>query len=179
MCETSQAKYMHVAMQAVTAAGVTKDAKWIADLHEGAAKVLSNGDLTRCHGVNMDGTAANRRAGADLEGRYPHMVNLICQSHSLDLINKDLGNASNKQQKKTTCGEVLQKAKALVNAIGDSEKVRAHVQRIQKDKYGKVSTVHVIGALLPVTQPVTTAVSRYVMRKSSCFQRVNCCWRCM
>jgi hypothetical protein len=124
----------------VTAAGVIKDADWIAGLHKAAVLKLSGGVPSRCRGLHMDGTAANRKAMAALEEEFKHMVNLTCQAHCLNLLIKDLGNVG---KRVTTVGEVLQTCKELVGIILDNEKIRGLVQFYQVEGKGKVSNVDI------------------------------------
>jgi len=123
-------------LQAVTAAGVTKDAEWIKGLHIAAIKAMAGGNMQLCRGVHMDNTKANRKAMRLMEEEFPTMVNLGCAGHGLSLGIKDLGNGGKLQ---TTVGKVLQTCKMMSNAIGDSEKLRALVQVKQRELYGKVS----------------------------------------
>jgi hypothetical protein len=125
-------------LQAVTAAGVTKDAEWVQGLMEAVITQLSDGDPQRCDGTNMDGAAVNRRAMRDLEVKHPHMVNFACQSHCLDLLIKDLSNNSKREEKQTCCGATLQTVVKLAGAVGESEKLRALVNKAQMEKYKKV-----------------------------------------
>jgi hypothetical protein len=53
----------------VTPAGVTKDAEWIAEMHEDIARELTNGDFRKLLGMIMDNTKANR-AGMDILHEY-------------------------------------------------------------------------------------------------------------
>ena len=125
------------ALQAITAAGVTKDAEWIKDLHVAFIKALSGGNMHLCRGVHMDNTKANRKAMMLMEEKFTWMVNLGCAGHGLSLSIKDLGNVGKLQ---TTVGKVLlETCKMMSNAIGDSEKLRALVQSQQRLLYGKVS----------------------------------------
>jgi hypothetical protein len=124
--------------QVVPTAGVTKDAEWTFGFLEAAAKQLGDGVVDRCRGVAMDGTSTNRKAMKMLEAEYPRMVNLVCAAHSLDLLIKDLGNGSKNQAKHTTCGATLLAAKDLAAAVGESEKLRAIVQKHQLERYKKV-----------------------------------------
>jgi hypothetical protein len=121
--------------QVVKAAGVVKDAAWVKGLHVALATRLSGGVLSRCRGHHMDGTSTNRKAMKEMEEEHPNMVNLPCMAHGLSLLVKDLGNGG---KNKTACGEVLQDAKSLVVAMGDSEKIRALVQQQQVALNGKV-----------------------------------------
>jgi hypothetical protein len=102
----------------------------------------SSGVIQNCRGVNLDGTSTNRKAMRAMEEEHPHMVNLVCAAHSLDLVIKDLGNVG---KTKTECGKVLQQAKDLAAAVGECEKLRAVLQRHQVEKYGKVSRCCISG----------------------------------
>ena len=77
-------------MQAVTAAGVTKDAEWIANLHEEMMLDITGGDPYRLLGFLMDNTKANRAAMRRLEAMYPHLLNVGCQAHGMSLLVKDI-----------------------------------------------------------------------------------------
>ena len=123
-------------LQAFTARGVVKDAPWIAAQHEAVAITMSGGVIERCRGFNMDGTKANRKAMELLEEKYPHMVNLVCQAHSLELISTDLGNG--RKTLTTTRGDTLQELLTLRKCLGDSEKIQAAVAAAQIEKSGKV-----------------------------------------
>jgi hypothetical protein len=99
----------------VPTAGVTKDAQWTQGFITAAAMQASSGVIQNCRGVNLDGTSTNRKAMRAMEEEHPHMVNLVCAAHSLDLVIKDLGNVG---KTKTECGKVLQQAKDLAAAVG-------------------------------------------------------------
>jgi hypothetical protein len=90
----------------------------------------------------MDNTKANRKSMAELEHEFPWMSNLGCSAHNLALLIKDLGNAGSR---KTKVGAVLEKAKMMGNAIGDSEKMRALVQKHMKAEMGTVRCWAVLG----------------------------------
>lgn len=114
---------------------MVKDADWIKGLHKAAVLKLSGGVPSRCRGLHMDGTAANRKAMAELELEFSHMVNLTCQGHCLNLAIKDLGNVG---KRVTTVGELLQICKELVGIIGENEKIRSLINRFQLEVLGKV-----------------------------------------
>jgi hypothetical protein len=66
---------------AIPAAGVTKDAAWITDLHAALIRILSGGNDKLCRGVHKD----NTKATTQLEELFPHMVCLGCAGHNLNL----------------------------------------------------------------------------------------------
>lgn len=114
---------------------MVKDAEWIKELHKAAVLKLSGGVPSRCRGLHMDGTAANRKAMAELELEFLHMVNLVCQGHCLNLVIKDLGNVG---KRVTTVGELLQICKELAGIISENEKIRSLVNSFQLAVFGKV-----------------------------------------
>lgn len=77
-------------LKVVTAAGVTKDAQWIADLHVQLAEDLLPGKATNLLGVIMDNTKANRNALGILKAKFPKWLTLGCAAHALALVIKDL-----------------------------------------------------------------------------------------
>jgi hypothetical protein len=118
----------------VAAAGVTKDSQWIADLHEKHLLELTDQKPYRSLGVLMDNTKANRAAMRMLKQEYPHLLAIGCQGHGLSLFLKDMAKDSDNIVSKT-----FSRANTIVNAVNDSEKLRALVQDKQQDIYGKVS----------------------------------------
>jgi hypothetical protein len=124
---------MHVCMQVVPAAGVTKDAAWIANLHKEVMLEVTAGDHYRLLGFVMDNTRANRAAMVLLRNEFKHLINIGCQAHGLSLLIKDMA-----KDKSSIVSKTLDRANILVNAINDSEKLRALVQEKQRAEYNKV-----------------------------------------
>jgi hypothetical protein len=121
-------------VQAITAAGVTKDAQWIVGVHKQLLLDITEGDPCRLLGFLMDNTAANRAAMRLLTEMYPHLLNVGCQAHGLSLFVKDMAKETTNLIAKT-----FERTNTIVNAINDSEKLRALVQNKQKEVQGKVS----------------------------------------
>ena len=76
-------------LQVVTAAGVTKNGEWIAELHEDLADELTSWQKEKLLGFLMDNTEANRKAMRLMGESFPHWLLLGCQSHAGSLLLKD------------------------------------------------------------------------------------------
>jgi hypothetical protein len=120
--------------QVIRAAGLVKDAQWIAGMHEAAADELTKGRPWLLLGVLMDNTKANLSAMRILQERHPNWVLLGRQGHGLLLLLKDFANS----KKTTWAAELFQTGVTIVNAINDSERIRTAVQQCQMRIYGKV-----------------------------------------
>jgi hypothetical protein len=119
--------------QVIKAAGVRKDADWIATTHLEAADDLmrgleANADLA---GILMDNTSANVKAMQLLQEARPNWIYVGCQAHALSLLLKDVGKL---QQAK----RVFDDASFIGNTINNSEHMKAHTQKCQRTAYGKV-----------------------------------------
>jgi hypothetical protein len=121
-------------MQVIRAAGVTKDAAWIAATHEELADEVTNGRPRLLNGLLMDNTKANLAAMRLLQQRHPYWLLVGCQGHGFSLLLKDFANTS----KTTWAAELFKTAIMIVNTINDSERIRAEVQQEQLAMYGKV-----------------------------------------
>jgi hypothetical protein len=124
---------MHTVLQVVKAAGVTKDALWIAELHEQLAAELTKDTDAELAGMLMDNTKANRAAMHLLRCKHPEWVFIGCQGHALSLLLKDFAGKS------TWAKPLFEAAGTIVNSINGSERVRALVNQQQERVYGKVS----------------------------------------
>jgi hypothetical protein len=120
-------------LQVVPAAGVPKDAAWIAKLHKELMLEVTAGDQHRLLGFVMDNTKANRAAMVLLSNEFKHLINIGCQAHGLSLMIKDMA-----KDKSSIVSKTLDRASILVNAINNSEKLRALVQEKQRAEYNKV-----------------------------------------
>lgn len=124
--------------QAIKAAGVSKDAEWITELHNNLADDITQGQPDRLLGVLLDNTKANRKALKELEEQHRTWLGLGCQAHALSLLLKDLANPSKAKWAASTFAAALH----MSNTIGDSERVRALVQAKQVEFYGMLCHSH-------------------------------------
>jgi hypothetical protein len=122
-------------MQAIPAAGVTKDADWIADTFDGVIKDVTHNKPSRLTGITLDNTKANRAALQQLEERHPQLIGLGCQAHGLSLLIKDLA-----KDKILIVGKTLDRSVVLINSVNACEKLRTLVQDKQVLVLGKVRT---------------------------------------
>jgi hypothetical protein len=120
-------------MQAITAAGVIKDALWLTDTFKRVINEVTGNRPERLLGVLQDNTKANRAALVLLEEWCPLLINLGCQAHGLSLLLKDLG-----KNPSSIVGKTFERANTLVNSVNGSEKFLALVREKQISIYGKV-----------------------------------------
>ena len=93
-------------MQVIKASGVTKDAKWIQDLHEELAQELTGGNDELLLGFIMDNTKGNRKAMQELQKAHPLWVCIGCQAHGLSLLIKDVAKTAASTDAKPTTSKL-------------------------------------------------------------------------
>ena len=126
---------------AINAAGVSKDAAWVVQLHEDMAAELTEGDMDRLLGVVLDNTATNVSALRTMEQLHPRWVGLGCQAHALALLIKDLAHVKNGSSKFKWAATLFAQALDISNTIGGSERIRALVQSKQQELHGRVKAI--------------------------------------
>jgi hypothetical protein len=92
--------------------------------------ILEQGDPEQCLGVISDREASVQKALRDLEVKYPWMINLPCQAHSLNLVVKDL------RKNDKLIDWVLNMSHNIALWCGRPD-VRATLRLFQKEEYGK------------------------------------------
>jgi hypothetical protein len=106
-------------------------------LMEAIDKVIQEqGDPKKCLGVISDREASVQKALRDLEAKYPWMINLPCQAHSLNLVVKDF------RKNDKLIDWVLNMSHNIVLWCARPD-VRAALRIFQKEEYGKEKRVEI------------------------------------
>lgn len=98
--------------------------------------IIEQGDPKKCLGVISDREASVQKALRDLEVKYPWMINLPCQAHSLNLVVKDL------RKSDKLIDWVLTMSHNIVLWCSRPD-VRAMLRIFQREEYGKEKRVEV------------------------------------